>query len=388
MTYASSAFSPNDRKLAVLVGAIDASVVISYLTGISPPLWHIITLIAKLLLWSFFRNPKGERTSQLLPILLLIFLAINSARIDPNLPAIVQAGGVIAHLSLTLALVSPHSIRCYFGGIAALTLAGSLAHIVLVQAGQITANFGRYYYLGNSHPNLGGEMNAIAAVAIAMSCTRMRHIFLLAIPLYSCVLMQSRAAALVVILSGLLMLLLPWFPARGSRSGRALLALSLGLLLLAVGAAYSGEIWNIASNLFRLSDPARGLGSGFVGREGRWQLASTLLSQAPWLGVGLGYFEAHGLPTPHNFLLYLAAQGGVLGSAVVLVAFAIVVYRSSRSSSRATARLGACLPLLLFNDRFLNINPYPFALFAGLGLLASLPAGPQAQSQGAMGFRE
>ena len=80
-----------------------------------------------------------------------------------------------------------------------------------------------------------------------------------------------------------------------------------------------------------------------------WQLAWKLFAAAPWIGVGPGEFAgasfAHGLPielatelvwtSPHNLVLQLLSETGLVGTVPVAAGFLIWVIGSKGELSRS-----------------------------------------------------
>ena len=91
----------------------------------------------------------------------------------------------------------------------------------------------------------------------------------------------------------------------------------------------------------------------------------------PATGGGPGVFETLDIDTPHNYYLYALSELGLL-SLLFLVIVLRASYRSFRLNPQHTALLAPILILTLFNDRFMNFNPYPLCLYVFLFGLSNM----------------
>ena len=102
-----------------------------------------------------------------------------------------------------------------------------------------------------------------------------------------------------------------------------------------------------------------------------------VFKENPLTGVGIGSFVAHDLPSPHNFFVYGLAEMGLLF--VLVLGNLIFLFAKGLTFNRWQAiYLMPALVLLTFNDRFLNLNPYPFVLIV---LLFGISLKPYAAQQ-------
>ena len=152
------------------VGICDASIAVSYLLNVDLLNWYIATLGFKfclLLITSNRRLVKNIASSLVFgAATFLVLISVFTGELDAefNLPAYVRAGEFLAHLLLSIRLVDPRHLRTYCQAASSLLFALAAFHAVLCYLGKIDDTYGRYSYFGGSHPNLGGEINAIAAV--------------------------------------------------------------------------------------------------------------------------------------------------------------------------------------------------------------------------------
>lgn len=367
---------------ALALGALDTSVVLAYAAGVNPILWHLGTLALKGGLFALLRPRDRVILLNGAPFLAIILLFIGlSAATTMEMRGLLQAGGFLAHLTLTLALLRPDLIRHYAGAVAVVGAGAAALHVLGCLAGLVYNAWGRFYYLGNSHPNLGGEINALCVLAAAIGWRKIPALALASVLIISILLMQSRAA-LVAALGVVTMLIV--FNSQGRLSLRRVFALAaMGIAAVTAGGLLGlfGSVEDLINQVLLLDDPYRGTSTGFVGRDERWAAAWGLFTSHPFFGVGLAYFEAYPAISPHNFFLFALAQHG----AAALLLFAVLVVYLYRVFARSRFDFFLILPaftLFLFNDRLMNINPYPFCVYVFLVTL-SVSARASAQAHAA-----
>ena len=363
--------------VAVLTGVIDGAAPLAYMAGAdfgsasggNLVAWYATTLLAKcvLLVISWRQRAHLTRLGQL-------FLGATSLMVCATLVAgpislapYLAAGGFVALLALTLLLVRPESMRRYFAAAALLVTAVAAAHIALCLTHQISSAWGRYFYFGHNQPNLGGEIEAAAALAAVFALPRRYALPVIAVLFIDMTLLEARSAILVGIAAACVKLL--FNPGRQFTARRGLTLLVLGAVavigLMEIGAA--GLLSDTLTNLLMLNDQYRGFNSGASGRSEIWALSWQLFQDSPFVGHSLGYFDSIGFIGSHNLLLFGLAQFGVtsLGFFACIVAGYLAAF--SRDPYRACVLLAA-LPLFLFNDRLINLNPYPFLIYVMLFL--------------------
>lgn len=355
-----------EERLSVFFGLIDCSVVLAYSLNLEPTLWHGLTLALKGAALCIARPaPRLSAGAFAAPgiVAIAFMVLLNASVAGTDTASLLQGLGFVAHLLLTTLAIRRGATDRYLFGFAAVAALSAATHIALCGAGAIKNHFGRFLYLGNSHPNLGGEINAMAAVAVGFSL-RKRGVFLaLTALLISAYLMQSRASLLVIAaVFGLrLIMLTPRFVR--SSTGVLLYRISLAVLSISAIAAYWASVEGVTTTLLMLNDEHRGSSSGFVGRSGRWYVASKIFEAHPVFGAGFGYFERAGLPSPHSFLWYALAEGGIISFVIIVTVIGAYTIHMARSAPSRLLLLTPTLALFLFNDRFLNLNPYPFVFF-------------------------
>src|SRR5262249_7195178 len=103
----------------------------------------------------------------------------------------------------------------------------------------------------------------------------------------------------------------------------------------------------------------------------RWSFAMDTFIESPIFGVGFGYFRGSmSEVTPHSFWLYMMTDLGLLG-VLSLAVVAICLKGLWKENRFVFWMITSSLPLTIFNDRFVNMNPYPFLIL----VLLFLPPG-------------
>ena len=355
-----------------LTGFADVGVVLLLVKGMNVGwglsrtllLWYGVMTGTKLLLLAISWNRRAPLTGPakwMIGSTIAMALATTVTGIGSFTPYLAVAAFVI-NLTLTSMLIGPGPIWRYLSG-PLLIIAGSAAfHAALCVTNRMPAWFGRYLYFGYNQFNLGGEIEAIGCIAAALVLPRLLSLPVLAVILFDMNKMETRSAMLVGLCAIVVILIFDGH--RRLSQGRAIALLVLGtigaVLLIAVGAGV--KLSDAASSLFLLNDPHRGIETGGSGRSDLWQWSLQLFQQSPLVGHNLGYFESIGFIGSHNFILYGLAQYGLMS--MLFVGSVIYGFASlARQNLYRFAVLCCVLPLLLLNDRFTNLNPYPFIFF-------------------------
>lgn len=355
---------------ALIAGTADISVGVSYLLGIGVIEWYLGTLLIKVFSAVVLRAPGAgtlaKRPIALTGLLLPLFLSC----VFNNAPAAsyAVAAGFSLHLLATLCLTSATECRVYFRSAA--IAGGVLASIYLLCAiaGQIEQSFGRYLYFRGSHPNLGSEIFAATTVMALISTRRTLFYFIAATCLIATYLMQGRAGMLVILSCVAL-----HFIMRTEWRRRIIAVLTItiasltvvGLFLAYSKSGLSGWIGSV----FLVDDPYRGASSGFVGREDRWDAALQKFFASPIVGQGFNFYGISKQDGAHNFYLYALAELGLM-STLLFFSLSYLCVKTYRLDSHALLSLSPVLALTVFNDRFINLNPYPFLPIVSLVLLS------------------
>jgi O-antigen ligase len=234
---------------------------------------------------------------------------------------------------------------------------------------------GRYTFIYGTQPNLGGEVLLSGFVAFCIA--RVNTVFLAAVFVLffaALNLLESRAAMLSILMAFSLYIYaekIRWF----SPASRIAVVVSLVLIVTSLLVFNRQYI----SNLFLLDDQYRGVGTGYVGREDHWASAWETFTESPIFGIGFGYFR-DGAVTPHSMWLGMLSIMGLMSVFIVIAMFQNA-WRVYTINTSIFLLVLSFLPMTVFNDRFLNLNPYPFLLFIILFLpRKALAAGARARN--------
>jgi len=355
-----------------LTGLLDAGVVLLFVAGLNVgyglskklELWYAFITIGKLVLLGMSwkqRAPLSGPAKWLIGSTTIMVLATMVTGIGSIGPYIAVAAFLV-NLVLTSMLIGRAPVSRYLIGPVLLITVTAVYHIVLCQTHRMPTWFGRFFYFGANQFNLGGEIEIIACFAAAFALPRLMALPVLAILLYDMDLMQARSAILAGFFTFVVMMLFDGKHRLTQRRAMGLLLLAPIAALLFVGAGAGGKLADAASNVLLLHDSHRGIESGGSGRADLWEWSFQLFEESPIVGHDLSYFDSIGFIGSHNLFIYGLAQYGLMSLFFVgsLIYSYIVLLR--RDVYRF-AILSCALPLLLFNDRFTSLNPYPFMFF-------------------------
>jgi len=349
---------------AAVVGILDISVGLSYLFQINVTVWYGLTLALKLAVVALLRAPGRLMVLFHFPALaaFALLLVLSSWTANAGVSVWLAAGGFVIHLLLTLAALRRDAVGAYLKAVAFFGLVLAAVYDVMAMMGGIEIRYGRYLFFGGSHPNLGSEIFAMSLVAAAMSFDLRRFAIVAPISLLAVILMQGRAALLVMLLVCLVRIL-----QLVSKSKRVLsftgLATALALLVVIYIDTSREAVIAMFNSLFMLDDPYRGTGTGFVGRSERWEMAWDAFVEKPIFGQGFGFYATKGIEGAHNFYMYSLVEFGLVS--VPIFAYGLwCLVRVRRFDAAIFARFLPISILTVFNDRFINLNPYPFVMIA------------------------
>lgn len=354
-------------RLLVALGALDVSVILAFLLNVPASTWYIGVLAAKLLI--FIINASlieiNRRAFVFLGVVIFGVLPgtiLNSYAGD----GITRLFGFCAQIFLTVSLLGRNGLLLYLRTAAFGIAIAATIHTAMCLGGLIPDHYGRFFYFGGSHFNLGAEIGAMGVFAAALSMN-WRQLIPVAASIGSSVwLLQGRSALLAIAL--IMLIRVAQFVISHSKR-TPLLTLGVAGACSTVAAALlaaSGQIAGGLSQIFMLTDQHRGIGTGFVGRSERWAHAYELFTQQYIFGVGASYFESRGEFGPHNYFLYGITTMGILGFSVFASMLILLVYNIYKSDKNSAIIMAGIFPLLMFNDRMININPYPFMLYVTL----------------------
>jgi O-antigen ligase len=362
------------KSRAFIVGLCDSVVVIAYILGINPIIIQAAALAVKLVL--LFQSGDFERSLLakrwvawaalvIPPVVSLIFAQGNT------LMPLVQALGFAFSMATTLLLLRIEQVGGYLRGVAWTISMSSVVFIAMALTGRLSVVWGRTYYFHDAQPNLGAELAVAASVAAALSMRR-PYAFI-ALNLFASWLLEGRSAIIAIVFLLLIMgARLLWNSAR-TRGVAHVFALPvfIGAILATLPTVLDA---------MRIHDQHRGEVAGF-GRLGRWSNALETFQNHPFTGLGYGMHSALGLRSPHNFFFYGLAELGIL-STFTFATIVLLFFLSLKHNARASLFVLPFLSLMIFNDRFLNMNPYPFVMFVIMFAASVRPARRSATEQG------
>lgn len=249
------------------------------------------------------------------------------------------------------------------------TSAIAALHILLVLSGRTAENYGRYMFIGDSHPNLGGEIYAIAAFAGVLHL-RKRPFLLLAAPLLiSSYYLQSRTGSAILIM----LILIKVFCENHNQklNIKSLVIGGISMLILTLLALMVDELREfIVNGIFKADDKYRGLSTGMItGRDERWANALNIFYANPFFGNGINTFTGEEQVGAHSPILYALAMFGLSG--IIFWAYFLKKYiKTLKQDIRPAIYILPVSLMIVINDRFLNSNPFPLFYYLFLIILA------------------
>lgn len=350
--------------IAVLVGLLDVSVIAAYALSISAPIWHIGILITKLAIaLLYFRDLHIDARPIVFAFVIIVFTSLSTLLSGYTGDGIIRILGFCLQLILTTALVGQTGLILYMRSVAIAISISALAHVLLVIMNFIPDHYGRFSYFMGTHPNLGAEINAIGLLTAALTLSTPKFILATLPLILSTLYMQGRAAIAAMLLIVFVRFTAHFVQKYHLKIWQTITILSFFSIVLLLLIGLLPILSDAFAGLFLLNDSYRGVGTGFVGRGERWNQAIMLIAEHPFFGVGLHYYEYNVLASPHNFFLYGASIMGLLGFILFLGVIAVNYTRILGVDPMSALIISCIIPLLVFNDRMININPYPFIVY-------------------------
>ena len=362
-------------NIPLLLAGADVAAILAYMFGFAPATAQAAALVVKIALVAV----AGDISQSILARRFVPFMTIALACIvslifanDLEVWPLLQSAGFTAHLALSLLILRAKSVRRYAKFVSFFIAASALVYVLAVAAGQVPDKWGRLLYFHGAHPNVGAEIAAIGVIAAAIAFRMRMFLLVAAAPVLSAFLMKGRATIIAVSLVFALKALFVLLETARSQRRRSQLLFAFPLALLA-----GGLLLPLILDAMMITDANRGAASGFVGRAERWELGMAVFRENPLTGVGIGSFVALDRDSPHNFFIYGLAEMGllfglVMGTLIFLFAKGVAINRWQ------ALYVAPVTVLMLFNDRFLNLNPYPFVV---LVLLFGISLQPYAGRQ-------
>jgi len=345
----------------LLFGFLDASVPFSYFLHVPSELWQEIALGIKVVIC--IRSSSGVRLGRLsafslysLAAIVLISYGVGGAALDDYKPVI----GFFANLMFTLMFVRRSNLPAYVLACVCTIGISTLLYIVVAQTGGVQVIWGRFAYFGDTEPNLGSEIIAMSVVLATCVLPPTRLLIFAAPSLYAINLMQGRSGLFVSIASLAIKL---YFGIERPKT-RAITTSILVVVGLVLYLFFLDAVTAYFNALFLIDDEYRGTSTGFTGRDELWGAAWNYFLQSPVIGNGVVNYGEIGVE-PHNFFLFGLTKFGML-SFLIFGMIIYLYYDLYRYNRQWLYGLSAIPILWVFNDRFLNLNPYPFLLYVVL----------------------
>jgi O-antigen ligase len=354
------------NALPIFIAAADSAAILAYFLNIEPVVIQIAVLFAKMACLPWLVRRDSIAIVQL-PILIsfiaLCLLSLIFAS-EPSMQSTTQVLGFLAHISLTLMLIV-EELLSYFRWIAYICATSALVYLGFAGLGQIDVVWGRYYYFNGSHPNLGSEIATAGVLCGAISLT-IRRFVLLTVPMFaSAFVMQGRSALLTIALVVALRAAREMYTTSRSRRTQwwTIIMVPFAVAALIVGIP-------IVIDAMQLDNAYRGIDSGLGGRGDQWQMAWDAFMARPLTGQGLGWVTATQDLGAHQFFLYGLAEMGLLSVFVFLGMF-LLAFRSFQIHGWKLVSIAPVVVMTMVNDRFINLNLYPYVLWIFLFALSA-----------------
>lgn len=279
-----------------------AALAILALASLGPALWGAFTF-----------GVDFRRAKYLVVVAFLVCLSIPLSYLIPTDPQSI----VYVVLVYTVMIAGLISVATNVDG--AVMLSSLMATVAVTQGLMLVWVLKDHDYFwgrlfGRVQPNYWGEVAQAAIVAAICMRGWVLRASVVAICLFILYATQSRGS--MVAMAAGLVLAFVLFTATSRWRAPLWIAAVLGSVF--IGLAGSGFI---ANDLFKVSDPLRGAGSGMTGRAAAWSETMNLIADHPWVGVGYRQHEKY-LTTEasaHNAYLATTADTGMFGLAAYML---------------------------------------------------------------------
>jgi O-antigen ligase len=356
----------NRTALPFIIAVADSASILAYFLGIDPIIVQVAALAVKLACvpWLLRRNSIAVVQMPLLFALFSLCLTSLAFASAATPGAVAQSLGFLFHLALTLLLVV-EEIPAYFRSIAYAAAGSAFVYVGLAAVGGIETIWGRYYYFSRIHPNTGSEIAAGGALCGAISLP-IRRFVVLTIPMFaSAFLMQGRSALLAIALAVALRAARELYTTSQSRRTQwwTIVMAPFGVAALVIGTPF-------VVDAMQLNDAYRGIDTGLAGRGDQWQMAWDAFMDRPLTGQGLGWITATQDLGAHQFFLYALAEMGLLAIPIFL-GMALLGARAFLIHGWKLVAVAPVIVIMFVNDRFINLNLYPYVLWVFLFALSA-----------------
>lgn len=349
-----------------VIALADSVAILAYLLGVDPVIVQVAALVVKLacIPWLLRRNSVAVVQMPLLFAMFALCLISLAFSAVPTLGGAAQALGFLIHLTLTLLLVV-EEIPAYFRSIAYISAGSAVVYLGFAVVGSIETVWGRYYYFNLIHPNVGAEIAAAGALCGAISLP-IRRFVVLTVPMFaSAFLMQGRSALLAIALAVALRAARELYTTSQSRKTQwwTIIMAPFVMAGLVIGTP-------LVLDTMQLDSKYRGIETGLGGRGEQWQMAWNAFVDRPLTGQGLGWISVTQDIGAHQFFLYGLAEMGLL-AIPIFVGMAVLGARAFAIHRWKLAALAPVIVMTFVNDRFINLNLYPYVLWVFLFSLSA-----------------
>ncbi len=279
-----------------------AALVLLALAAMLPALWGAAT-----------RGVDFRRARFLGPVALFLCLSIPLSYIPPSDPLEVVYVVIVFNALAAMALTVSTNVdgEALFASLfSSFAIGQTLVMIWVIKDHDYF--WGRLF--GRVQPNYWGEVAQAAVIAaIAMRGWWMRAVVIV-VGLWIIYATQSRGS-MVALAVGLMLAFVLYTTISRWRAPLWIGAILALVLLVTLGSHF------ILEDLFKVSDPRRGAGSGLTGRAAAWEETLNLITSHPWTGVGYRQHEHYltSEASAHNAYLATAADTGVIGLAAYML---------------------------------------------------------------------
>jgi O-antigen ligase len=357
---------------AGICGLADSSVWIAFILSSKVEYYYVIAVSMKLfalVILSYITKPPKLGLVGVFAIPFVVSTGASVVAGYSNLDEIPQLAGFFISLLITLSVISGANYLAYMKSISLSVLISMVVYFAFAYYGQIEVAWNRWLYFGDTQPNLGGEIFYSGVLAATLYYKKPNALLALFIAMSFIAIVMVEARSALIATCAACLIWLDYTTLRAFRPAkRFLIIVCLAIATLSVLLFKSDTVWKVIDESLFLSNEYRGIGTGFAGRTERWSYAIETFIESPIFGVGFGYFRGSMAEvSPHSFWLYMMTNLGLLG-VLSLAVIAICLKGIWKENRFAFWMVTSSMPLTIFNDRFVNINPYPFLIFVLLFL--------------------
>lgn len=348
----------------LFIGVVDGLAFAPYILGLEIGSYYVIMISIKILLTIIDYRRFDVFIANNKYIVYFLVLLMTSSVIQLIAWGATEGFFRLFLFSISMTLSTFYFSTNYIKGLLMSGGSGQLLYIYQSIIGQIPSIYGRYMYFNDTHPNLAGEIAFATAFAALIYNRPLPSLLIVSCALYISIITQSRAAMLSIIYIYIIILaIMVRTPYLKYPNFKIILMTIMGIIgIITILIFPYDAAFKLLSDLLLVSDDFRGASTGASGRSDHWLQALRTFSLYPLSGGGLEFPERDGVLQPHNFALWAIAGFGIMGVAMIFYLSCIYIIRAYNSRKFAIFSL-SFVPMLVFNDRFINLNIYPLIFF-------------------------